>query len=99
MYKIKLQNVSRKYTAGKDKEFYAVRNVSLVFDEYGITTISGKSGSGKSTIINMIGGIDKPTEGHILIDEADITKINKSKSLRTEKRPKKIWYHSCRSES
>ena len=79
MYKIKLQNVSRKYTAGKDKEFYAVRNVSLVFDEYGITTISGKSGSGKSTIINMIGGIDKPTEGHILIDEADITKINKSK--------------------
>ena len=79
MHKIKLQNVSRKYTAGKDKEFYAVRNVSLMFDEHGITTISGKSGSGKSTIINMIGGIDKPTEGRILIDDVDITKIKKSK--------------------
>ena len=79
MHKIKLQNVSRKYTAGKGKEFYAVRNVSLMFDEHGITTISGKSGSGKSTIINMIGGIDKPTEGRILIDDVDITKIKKSK--------------------
>ena len=79
MHKIKLQNVSRKYTAGKDKDFYAVRNVSLIFDDCGITTIAGKSGSGKSTIINMIGGIDKPTEGHILIDDIDITKISKSK--------------------
>ena len=79
MHKIKLQNVSRKYVTGKDKEFYAVRNVSLIFEEHGITTISGKSGSGKSTIINMISGIDKPTEGQIYIDDVDITKISRSK--------------------
>ena len=79
MYKIKLQNVSRKYTAGKNKEFYAVRNVSLIFDDTGITAISGKSGSGKSTIINMIGGIDSPTEGQLYIDGVDITRMPKSK--------------------
>ena len=79
MYKIKLQNVSRKYTVGKNKEFYAVRNVSLIFDDTGITTISGKSGSGKSTIINMIGGIDNPTDGQIYIDGVDITKMPKGK--------------------
>ena len=79
MQKIRLQNVSRKYVTGKGNEFYAVRNISIIFDECGITTISGKSGSGKSTIINMIGGIDKPTDGHIYIDNIDITKIRHSK--------------------
>lgn len=79
MHKIKLQNVSRKYVTGKSGEFYAVRNISLIFDECGITTISGKSGSGKSTIINMIGGIDKPTNGQIYIDDVDITKISHTK--------------------
>ena len=79
MHKIKLQNVSKKYITGKGNEFYAVKNVSIIFDECGITTISGKSGSGKSTIINMIGGIDKPTEGHIYIDDVDITKISHAK--------------------
>ena len=79
MHKIKLQNVSRQYTIGKNEKFYAIKNISLIFDECGITTISGKSGSGKSTIINMIGGIDKPTEGHILIDNVDITKISRVK--------------------
>ena len=94
MYKIKLQNVSRKYIAGKNKEFYAVRNVSLIFDDTGITAISGKSGSGKSTIINMIGGIDSPTEGQIYIDGADITRISKSKWCKFYKNKIAILFQS-----
>ena len=79
MHKIKLQNVSRKYITGKGNDFYAVKNVSIIFDECGITTISGSSGSGKSTILNMIGGIDKPTSGQVYIDDVDITKISRGK--------------------
>ena len=94
MYKIKLQNVSRKYTVGKSKEFYAVRNVSLIFEDTGITTVSGKSGSGKSTIINMIGGIDSPTDGQIYIDGVDITKMPKGKWCKFYKNKIAILFQS-----
>ena len=79
MHIIRLQNVSRKYVTGKKEEFYALRNTSITFDDSGITTISGASGSGKSTIINLIGGIDKPTNGKIYIDDVDITKLSNNK--------------------
>ena len=79
MHIIRLQNVSRKYVTGKKEEFYALRNTSITFDDSGITTISGASGSGKSTIINLIGGIDKPTNGKIYIDDVDITKLSNDK--------------------
>ena len=63
MNKIILKNVSRKYTIGKDEEFYAIKNISLIFEDHGFVTIVGKSGSGKSTIINMIAGMDAATSG------------------------------------
>ena len=79
MNKIKLENISKKYQIGKNNYFYAIKNISLLFPDTGIVSISGKSGSGKSTIINMIAGLDKPTEGKVLINDTDITKLNNKK--------------------
>lgn len=75
MVKIKLEEVSRKYIIDKTSEFYAVKNISLSFQEVGMVSICGKSGSGKSTILNMIAKLDSPTHGKIYFDNQDISEI------------------------
>ena len=54
---------------GINADFYQGEFVSLV----------GKSGSGKSTIVNMITGIDRPNSGKVFINEVDIHSLNESK--------------------
>lgn len=53
----------------------AVSNVNLEIHEGEFTAIVGPSGSGKTTFLNLIGGLDKPTEGKILIDGDDISNL------------------------
>ncbi len=57
----------------------AVNNVSLEFGEGEFTAIVGPSGSGKTTFLNLIGGLDKPTEGQVIIDDTDISNMKESK--------------------
>lgn len=75
MNKIKLQNVTKKYVSNKSEEFYAIKNISLIFKDRGFVTIVGKSGSGKSTILNMIAGLDKPSEGQVFFDNKNTLKF------------------------
>ena len=82
MIKIKLESVSRKYILDKTSEFYAVKNVSLSFEDTGMVAICGKSGSGKSTVLNMIGKLDSPTEGKVIFDNVDITKIKEKEKTK-----------------
>jgi len=55
-----------------DNGFEALNNCSLIFKKNIITAISGKSGSGKSTIIDLLMGIQTPSSGKILIDNIDL---------------------------
>lgn len=57
-------------------ENYAIKNFNLTVKQGECIAFVGSSGSGKSTIINMIIGFLKPTEGSILIDSQSITDIN-----------------------
>ena len=68
--KIKLENVSMKFG-----DFYAVRDISLSVAKGEYLTILGPSGCGKTTLIKVISGIWKPTEGRVLIDGEDVTNI------------------------
>lgn len=63
------QNISKKYTR-KSKNanfFYAVKETDFELKENSLTEICGRSGSGKSTFLNMMCGILSPSSGHILI--------------------------------
>ena len=82
MKNIKIINVSRKYVVNKKDEFYALRNISLTFENMGFVSIVGKSGSGKSTIINLISGLDKPTEGLVKFDNINVSKLKDVKRSR-----------------
>lgn len=57
----------------------AVNNVNLEFKQGEFTAIVGPSGSGKTTFLNLIGGLDKPTQGSVIIDNVDISTMKESR--------------------
>jgi putative ABC transport system ATP-binding protein len=64
---INMKNVKRTYIMG-DSEVHALRNVSFNIEQGEFVTIMGPSGSGKSTCMNMIGCLDRPTDGIVEIN-------------------------------
>ncbi len=68
---IKLNNLVKTYT-GSDQSFHALSNINLTIKSGEFIIICGKSGSGKSTMLNMISGIDNPTSGEIWVDGAPL---------------------------
>ena len=75
---IEFKDVNFKYEATRDR---ALNNISLFLKGGKISALVGKSGAGKSTIINLLPRFYDPQEGKILIDNQNIKKIN-LKSLR-----------------
>jgi putative ABC transport system ATP-binding protein len=74
---IKTQGLSKTYTESVSP-VHALKNVTLEFTQGEFTAIVGPSGSGKTTFLNVIGGLDKPTEGHVIIDGKDIATMKES---------------------
>lgn len=72
---VSARNVRKVYQMG-DIETHALRGVDLDIRAGEYMSIMGPSGSGKSTFFNMIGGLDKPTEGKVFIDEVDIAQLD-----------------------
>lgn len=64
---LELRNVRKIYTT-KIGNVNALDDVSLTFPEKGLVFITGKSGSGKTTMLNVVGGLDGFDEGEIIID-------------------------------
>ncbi|ADI32116.1 ABC transporter ATP-binding protein [Staphylothermus hellenicus] len=76
---IELVGVKKLYRVG-EVVTWGLRGVDLNVYEGEFISIMGPSGSGKTTLLNMIGLLDHPTEGKILIDSIDVSKL-KSKQL------------------
>lgn len=68
---IELKNVVKSYTMG-DVTIYANNGVNFKVNKGEFTVIVGASGAGKTTILNMLGGMDTPTSGTILVDGRNI---------------------------
>ena len=64
-----------------------LRNVDLDVKEREIVVLMGLSGSGKTTLLNILSTIDKPTQGTVLLDGKDVTKL-KNKELSQIRRDK-----------
>ncbi|MBO6219553.1 MAG: ABC transporter ATP-binding protein [Treponema sp.] len=72
---ITLENVRRVYSMG-DSEVFALRGVSFDIKQGEFVTIMGPSGSGKSTCMNMIGCLDRPSDGVVKINGRETSKMN-----------------------
>jgi putative ABC transport system ATP-binding protein len=72
---IKVENAWKIYKLGKT-EVQAVRGISINIKKGEFVSIVGKSGSGKSTVLNMVGCLDIPTKGSIYLDGKNIAKLD-----------------------
>lgn len=73
---IEVKNCTKKYQAG-EMEILANNDVNFVVEQGELVVILGSSGAGKSTMLNILGGMDSPTSGSIKIDGSDIGKYNR----------------------
>jgi putative ABC transport system ATP-binding protein len=86
---IKITNLKRDFIVGEET-VHALRGVSFSIQEGEFITIMGTSGSGKSTMLNILGCLDTPTEGEYLLDNISVK--NMSKNERALLRNRKIGF-------
>ena len=81
---VEFKNVSKCYKTG-EVEIHALSGVDFEIEQGEFCIIVGASGAGKTTILNILGGMDTLTEGEVLLDGKEISKMNK-KELTTYRR-------------
>jgi putative ABC transport system ATP-binding protein len=83
---IEILNIKKDYYVGEVK-VHALRGVNMVINEGEFVAIMGASGSGKSTMLNIIGCLDKPSEGEYVLDGTNISGMSKNElaALRNNK--------------
>ncbi len=72
MAQVELKNVSFVYGAGEPNAIRALDNISLTLGGGQMIGIMGHTGSGKSTLVQLLNGILKPSEGQVILDGVDI---------------------------
>ena len=73
---IELKNVKKTYVVG-EVEINAVEDVSFSIDQGEFVVVLGPSGAGKTTILNILGGMDKLTSGEVIIDGKNVENFSK----------------------
>lgn len=73
---VKARGLKKYYNMGEENAVKALNDVDIDIDEGEFVAIVGTSGSGKSTMLHILGGLDNPTEGNVIIRDKDISKLN-----------------------
>lgn len=73
---IDVKKLSKTYQMG-EVTIKAIENISFSIDEGELVVILGPSGAGKTTVLNILGGMDTPTSGSVIVDGKDVSKFNK----------------------
>lgn len=87
---IKLVNVSKVYVSAGGVKTWALRNINLSIHRGDFISIMGPSGHGKSTLLYVMGTLEKPTSGKVFIDGEDVTLMSDEEVARL--RNKKIGF-------
>jgi len=81
---IECENLVKIYKT-KDIEVLALQGLELTVEEGELMAIIGNSGSGKSTFLNMIGGLDRPSAGRLIVDGKDLFKLSEKELVEYKK--------------
>lgn len=72
---LKIQNISKSYPSANGKNTI-LNELSLEIGKGEAVAIVGPSGTGKTTLLNILGSLDKPDEGSVIIDDIDLMKLD-----------------------
>jgi len=73
---VKLIDVRKRYSSGPKCEVFPLAGVSFELSQGERVILFGKSGSGKSTFLNIVGGVDTPTKGRVFFDSREVTAMS-----------------------
>jgi NitT/TauT family transport system ATP-binding protein len=76
MAKLEVRNIGKQFVAvqgGDTKLITAVREINLSIDDGQFVCLVGPSGCGKTTLLNILAGLDRPTEGEVILDGHPVT--------------------------
>ena len=74
---VKLEGLCKTYHSG-EVDVHAVRDVNLDIERGEFVAVMGSSGSGKSSLMNMLGCLDRPTAGRYLLDGTDVARLSRN---------------------
>lgn len=70
---LELKNIHKSFKIRDDKSQHVLKNLSATFPSHGFVTILGASGNGKTTVLNILGGLDTPNSGEVYFNNEKIT--------------------------
>ncbi|MDE6387282.1 MAG: ABC transporter ATP-binding protein [Lachnospiraceae bacterium] len=76
---LKCDNIRKVYGSG-DNQVKALDGINLSVEKGEFVAIVGASGSGKSTLLHILGGVDAPTEGKVMVEDTDISTMNRTQA-------------------
>ena len=79
------RDVVRDYPSG-DTVIHALRGISLAADGGELVAVRGRSGSGKTTFLNILGGLDRPTSGSVMIDGHEVSAMSEDALVEVRRR-------------
>jgi lipoprotein-releasing system ATP-binding protein len=83
---LQTENLHKSYATGRSDTLEVLKGIDLAIAEGEIITIIGPSGVGKSTLLHLIGGLDRPTQGRVLVDGDDISGYDDTRLARFRNR-------------
>jgi putative ABC transport system ATP-binding protein len=78
-------DVVRDYPSG-DTVIHALRGVNLAADPGELVAVRGRSGSGKTTFLNILGGLDQPTSGRVIVDGHEVSSMSEDELVDVRRR-------------
>ena len=93
---IQCENLVKIYKT-KDIEVLALQGLEISIQQGELMAIIGNSGSGKSTFLNMIGGLDRPSAGRLVVDGQDLFKLSERELVLYKKKTVGfVWQNNAR---
>lgn len=82
---IRLQDIAKTYPLGK-RELAVLKGINLNIEKGEMVAVMGPSGSGKTTLLNIIGCLDRPTAGSYLLEDREVSRLNRSELAQVRSR-------------
>ncbi|TEW52380.1 methionine ABC transporter ATP-binding protein MetN [Psychromonas algicola] len=89
---IEIKNVNKVFYQG-DKEIHALSEINLKIEQGSIFGVIGSSGAGKSTLIRCVNLLERPTNGQVVVDGVDLTRLSEQELTQTRRKIGMIFQH------